>query len=428
MPPTDGGGRLGFRLADDPGLDHSAPRLVPYDPDSAIAPEYHFPTLRVAKRGEGFSRPPYGPRQNPVYSHLFGRVMGKSLVEHFAVIEDPRRGLVTHNLVEMLEIVTCALFSEVETFVEMAEWARYKEAWLQGFLRLEHGLPSHDRLNWVFRLLDPKSFEAMFRAWVAYTPPAFGGQIAIDGKSLRGAWSANPIHLVSAFATEMGLVLAQEEVADSGGETAAIPDLLRALALRGCPVSLDALGCQRDIAWVIRERDADFLHAVNGNQPSLRQALEDAFADSPEAPAHEYLLSGHGRRSAQLAQGISNTGQVDNALWPNCQSLGRGLSIRSEAGKPGQIEVRYYISSARLDPDAPALAVRRHWAIENDLHGRLEVTLAEDACTVRRDTAPQNLSILRRLILNLLNQDIAHPKRRLRLRRKVKGWDDYERT
>jgi hypothetical protein len=174
--------------------------------------------------------------------------------EHFAVIEDPRRGPVTHNLVEMLVIACCALFSEVETFVDMAEWARYKEAWLRGFLRLEHGLPSHDTLNRVFRLLDPKSFEAVFRAWVADTLPAFGGQIAIDGKSLRGARRANPIHLVSAFATEMGLVLAQEGVPDKGGETAAIPDLLRALEVRGCLVSLDALGCQREIAEVSARR------------------------------------------------------------------------------------------------------------------------------------------------------------------------------
>lgn len=137
-------------------------------------------------------------------------------MEHFAVIEDPRRGPVTHNRVEMLVIACCALFSEVETFVDMAEWARYKEAWLRGFLRLEQGLPSHDTLNRVFRLLDPKSFEAVFRAWVADTLPAFGGQIAIDGKRLRRARRANPIHLVSAFATEMGLVLAQVNVPDKG--------------------------------------------------------------------------------------------------------------------------------------------------------------------------------------------------------------------
>ena len=179
---------------------------------------------------------------------------------------------------------------------------------------------------------------------------------------------------------------------------------------------------------MIRGREAHDLLAVKGKQPSLRQALEDAFAVSPEAPAHEQLRKGHGRRSAQLAQVIANTGQVDDALWPNGQSLGWALSIRSEAGKPGQIEARYDIGSARLAPNALALAVRQHWAIENDLHWRLDVTLGEVARTVRRDNAAQNLSILRRLILNLLKQDTAHPKRSLRLRRKAAAWDDDERV
>lgn len=221
---------------------------------------------------------------------------------------------------------------------------------------------------------------------------------------------------------------AQEGAPDKGGETAAIPDLLRVLALRGRLVSLGAPGCPREIAGVIRGREAHDLLAVKGKQPSLRQALEDAFAVSPEAPAHEQLRKGHGRRSAQLAQVIANTGQVDDALWPNGQSLGWALSIRSEAGKPGQIEARYDIGSARLAPNALALAVRQHWAIENDLHWRLDVTLGEVARTVRRDNAAQNLSILRRLILNLLNQDTAHPKRSLRLRRKAAAWDDDERV
>lgn len=185
---------------------------------------------------------------------------------------------------------------------------------------------------------------------------------------------------------------AQEGAPDKGGETAAIPDLLRVLALRGRLVSLGAPGCPREIAGVIRGREAHDLLAVKGKQPSLRQALEDAFAVSPEAPAHEQLRKGHGRRSAQLAQVIANTGQVDDALWPNGQSLGWALSIRSEAGKPGQIEARYDIGSARLAPNALALAVRQHWAIENDLHWRLDVTLGEVARTVRRDNAAQNLS------------------------------------
>ena len=139
-------------------------------------------------------------------------------------------------------------------------------------------------------------------------------------------------------------------------------------------------------------------------------------------------LRGHGRVSAQLAQFIPNDGHVDTELWPACQTLARVISLRSEGGKDAKPEIRYYISSAKLAPDALAAAVRRHWAIENDLHWRLDVTFREDACTVRRDNAPENLSIIHRIILNQLKLDTAHPKRSLRLRRKVAGWDDDERA
>jgi predicted transposase YbfD/YdcC len=352
--------------------------------------------------------------------------MGKTLVEHLAVIEDPRRGRVAYDLTEILVIVTCAMFSEVETFVDIAEWARHKEAWLRRFLRLDNGLPSHDTLNRVFRLLDPKAFEGAFRAWVGDTLPAFQ-HIAIDGKSLRGSGKRNPVHMVSAFATEAGLVLAQREVPGKGSELAAIPHLLEALELRGAIVSLDALGCQRELAGQIRARGADYLLAVKGNQPGLHQALKYAFADQPDALPHEQTLDGHGRKSLQIASVISNTDHVDRNQWPDCASLGRVLSLRVQNGKPGRIEARYYISSATLDPDELAGAARRHWSIENDLHWRLDVMLREDACAVKRDHAPANLSIVRRLILNMLKLDTTHPKRSVRLRRKCAGWDDDER-
>ena len=356
----------------------------------------------------------------------FGRPMGKTLVEHFAVIEDPRRGRVAHDLTEMLVIVTCAMFSEVETFVDIAEWARHKEDWLRRFLRLDNGLPSHDTLNRVFRLLDPKAFEGAFRAWVGETLPAFR-HVAIDGKSLRGTDKRNPVHMVSAFATEVGLVLAQREVPNKGSELSAIPHLLDALELRGALVSLDALGCQRDLARQIRGRGADYLLAVKGNQPGLRQALEDAFADQPDVLADEQIREGHGRKSMQIAQVIPNDGLVDREQWPECASLGRVLSLRVPNGKPARLETRYYICSAVLDPDELADTARRHWAIENDLHWRLDVMLREDACAVKRDHAPANLSIVRRIILNMLKLDTTHPKRSVRLRRKCAGWDDDER-
>lgn len=353
--------------------------------------------------------------------------MGKSLVEHFATIEDPRRGRVAHDLVETLVIVTCGVLAERESFVDIADWACIKADWLRRFLRLEGGVPSHDTLNRIFRLLDPKSFETAFRAWVADVMPAFS-QLAIDGKSLRGTAKTSPVHLVSAFATELGLVLAQRRVADKGGELEAVPELLQALELSGCLVSLDALGCQREIASAIRARGADYLLAVKGNQPTLRQAVELAFADEPEFAAHESQARSHGRRSLQVVQVVANAGHVDTALWPDCRSIGRVLSLRVEKGRAQGIEQRYYISSAALDAEMMAAAVRRHWAIENDLHWRLDVTLREDACAVRRDHAPENLSIVRRIILNLLKLDSSHPKLSLRRRRNLAAWDDDERA
>jgi predicted transposase YbfD/YdcC len=354
--------------------------------------------------------------------------MPRNLVEHFSIIEDPRRGRVAYDLTEILVIVTCALFSEVETFVDIAAWAKYKEAWLRRFLPLKNGVPSHDTINRVFRQLDPKKFAAVFADWVSEVLPTFG-HVAIDGKSLRGVRRAhsNPIHLVSAFATEASLTLAQHQVGHKGSELDGAKALIEALELRGCLVSLDALGCQTDLAHQICARGADYLLCVKGNQPKLRQALEAAFAESPKANAFEQTERGHGRCSVRQAEAIPNAGVVDTRIWMACQTLGRIQSYRAEGAQAPQSETRYYISSAVLTSEQLAKAVRQHWAIENDLHWRLDVMMREDACGVSRDNAPENLSIIRKFILNSLKLDTARPKESVRLRRKRAGWDDDER-
>lgn len=351
--------------------------------------------------------------------------MGKSLVEHFATIEDPRRGRVAYDLSEVLVIVTCALFAQVETFVDIADWARTKEAWFRRFLRLKNGLPSHDTINRLFRLLDPKAFESVFRSWVGDVMTAFN-HVAIDGKSMRGSGKRSPVHMVSAFATDLGLVLAQERVPNKGGELAAVPALLEALELQGCLVSLDALGCQRDIAQAIRARGADYLLSVKGNQPTLHHTLQAAFQGTPEPHELGCLQVGHGRHVFQVTQVIPNTGQVDHERWSDCRSLGRVLSLRIEKGRAKEVESRYYISSCPLDPEQLAEAARRHWAIENGWY--LDVILREDACVVKRDHAPQNLSLIRKFILNLLKLDTTHTKISVRRRRNLAAWDDDERA
>ena len=353
----------------------------------------------------------------------------RTLVEHFSEIEDPRRAGYAHrhDLVEILVISVCAMFSDVEGFEDIADWARVKEPWLRRFLRLKNGIPSHDTFSRVFRLLDPKAFESAFRGWVASVLPAFG-QIAVDGKSLRGSadGEAGPLHMVSALVTELGLVLGQEAVADKSNEITAIPVLLEALAIRGCLVSIDAMGCQRQIASTIVSRGADYLLAVKNNQPSLRAAIEDAFAEVP-MQGFEHTERSHGRLVLQHAQVIANTAHIDTDLWPGCQRMGRVVSLRLNGNNRQELETRYYISSAALDHQALFTGARNHWAVENNLHWSLDVIFREDASKVRKDNGPRNLALVRKIILNLLRQDTAHPKASFTKRRKMAGWDDDER-
>lgn len=353
----------------------------------------------------------------------------KALAEHFSEIEDPRRtGFAhRHDLVEMLVITTCALFSEVEGFEDIAHWARIKESWLRRFLTLKNGIPSADTFARVFRLLDPKAFESAFRAWVGSVLPSFN-QVAIDGKTLRGSADGDkpPLHMVSAFATDLGLVLGQEAVADKSNEITAIPVLLEALAIKGCLVSIDAMGTQREIAATIRKCHADYLLAVKNNQRTLRSAIEDAFADVPMA-GFEHTDRGHGRVVLQHVQAIENTGQVDPGTWADCKRLGRVVSLRVEGEKRHVLETRYYISSVELTHEQLHAAVRQHWGIENRLHWSLDVIFREDDARIRKDNGPRNIALIRKIVLNMLRQDTKWTKASLRARRKMAGWDDDER-
>ena len=186
----------------------------------------------------------------------------RSLVEWLSEIEDPRSGpALQHNLVELLVVAICAVLSGAESCADMALWGQHKLVWLRGFLKLPNGIPSHDTFSRVLRLLDPQQFEAAFRNWVGGVIGALSGSVAIDGKTVRGSHDGerSAIHLVSAFATELGLVLGQEKVKDKSNEITAIPELLKALHLKGCLVSIDVMGCQKEIARTICQQEADYL-------------------------------------------------------------------------------------------------------------------------------------------------------------------------
>lgn len=350
-------------------------------------------------------------------------------------IEDPRRPSngTLHDLREILVISICAMLSDVECFEDMAEWGRVKESWLRRFLVLKNGIPSEDTFLRVFRMIDPLQFEATFRMWVAGILPALEGTVAIDGKTVRGSGSggAQAIHMVSAFATQLGMVLGQEKVDSKSNEITAIPVLLEGLYIKGLLVSIDAMGCQRNIAKQILDQGGDYLLAVKGNQPTLQAAVEAAVIEHAEAlPAYETVDPTHGRRVVQQARVMPAQSIIDTTLWPGCQTVGVIDSLRVVEGKKPQWERRCYISSRALSAEALAHAVRAHWGIENQLHWVLDVSFGEDASTVRKDHAPQNLSLLKKIVLNLIRLVPMgkNGKMSLRRKRKVAGWDDETRA
>jgi len=358
----------------------------------------------------------------------------KSLEVRLRELEDPRNGpALRHDLVEMLVIAICAILAGAEHCVDIAMWGQMKAGWLKRFLRLEHGIPSHDTFSRLFRLLNPKRFEAVFRGWIAGVVRAVTGSIAIDGKSVCGSHDGErrAIHMVSAFSTKLGLVLGQEKVADKSNEITAIPQLLEALYLKGCLVSIDAMGCQKTIAQAIRAAHADYLLMVKGNQGNLEESLVSFFDETrckgleKSACFLETVEKGHGRietRRYWLSEIVF--GLVDSKRWTECRAVGMVESIRDTGKGAPSVERRYFITSAAFTVDQFAAAVRDHWQIENGLHWSLDVMFREDECRIRKDYAPQNFSLLRKFGLNLLRMDKSNPKISLRCRRKRAGWDD----
>lgn len=354
--------------------------------------------------------------------------------EMLSDVDDPRQPSngTRHDFIEMLFMTISAVVSDCDTIEDVAAWSRAHIGWLRQFLRLENGIPSEDTFLRVFRLLDPKQFEACFRRWAGSLIPNLNGMIAVDGKTVRGSGSGGEtaIHMVSAFETRMGLVLAQEKVSKKSNEIKAIPELLDALYLKDFLVSIDAMGCQRAIAEKIVAKGADYLLAVKGNQPTLHTAIRDAFIDRKDQVVHvEQVAQGHGRVVAQRCSILQATGIVSATDWPESKIIARIDSVRQVKGKPSKMEHRYYIGSRNLTPAEVAEAVRSHWGIENQLHWVLDVTMKEDASTVRKDNAPENLSLIKKIALNLFRMDTTDTvKSSLRLKRKRAAWDDGLRT
>lgn len=337
-----------------------------------------------------------------------------SLLTILEEVPDPRVARTrAHDLVELLVIALCTLLCRGESFYDMEEFARVRLAWLRTFLPLRGGVPSHDTFNRVFQALDPKKFADGLSRWTQSVRTVLGGEVvALDGKCVRRALNAGEDvrMIVSAWATESGLLLGQRKTRDKSNEITVVPELLRALELAGCIVTADALHCQKNIAKEIIEADADYVLALKGHQPAaygeIKAFLDDAVArQDPRLAFLETTDQGHGRVEVRR---YWQTEQIawfaDRAKWEGLRSVAMVESVRTVKGQ-SSVERRYYLSSLPGDVAKLARAVRGHWKIENQLHWVLDVVFGEDQSRARTGHAAENLAATRRVAINLLRQD-----------------------
>jgi predicted transposase YbfD/YdcC len=342
---------------------------------------------------------------------------GLDIAHHFARLADPRDGrFVTHPLGDLLTIALCATLAGAKSFEDIAAFGRTKETWLRTLgLTLPHGLPAHDTFRDVFRHLDPDTFQDCFTAWVRAACAKLGVQhIPIDGKGLRGSRGVDGtcLYLVSAWAGAGALTLAQVAVEDKSNEITAIPKLLRLLELHGALVSIDAMGCQKEIAQAIRARGGDYLLQVKGNQPTLEADLIASFEAALAADfvgvaydAWAWQGRGHGREEERACLVLYDLGRLSTrAEWADLQAIVRVARTR-RVGDRETFEVAHFISSRRGGAEELGGAARGHWGIENGLHWVLDVVFREDDSRLKDRTAAANLGKLRRVAASLFRQD-----------------------
>jgi predicted transposase YbfD/YdcC len=362
----------------------------------------------------------------------------RALLDHFAIIEDPREPWrVAHPLSEVLLLVVCGTIADCDDYEGIAEWGKAHLTFLRRFLPYHHGVPGARWLTILMNRIDPLLFSDAFTAWVRETWPERPKLVAIDGKTSRRSHDRSidkaPLHLVSAFATTSRLVLAQEAVADKTNETSAIPILLERLAakdgLKGTLVSIDAIATNPTIATAIRDAGADYLLAVKANQPTLRCEIETFFADArPESlDSATDLDKGHGRIEQRTVTVAREVDWLDGdrrfpgeVRLPHVATIVR-VTSRAELKDRGRFETRYYVSSAALTAACAAQAVRSHWAIENSLHWVLDVTFGDDQSRLRTGHGAKNMAVVRHFAINLARA--VKDKRSIKLRRKCAGWN-----
>ena len=355
-----------------------------------------------------------------------------NLLTHFQTLPDPRtKREPEHQRIDILVVAVCTLLCGGEGFNDMEDFGAAKHDWFKTFLELPNGIPSHDTFNRVFAALDPASFLECFVRWTQSLRAAVSEEIvALDGKALRRALAAGPSApvLVSAWARENGLVLGQLQVRDKSNEITAVPELLRVLELAGCIVTLDAMGCQKNIAQEIKEADAEYVLALKGNHAVVHEEVQSYLDDAitrgaKELVRHETVEKDHGRLETRTYwQSAALDWLADRAQWEGLQSVGVVEARRQVGAGPVTVERRYYLSSLGLDAARFARAVRGHWSVENQCHWLLDVQMGEDQSRARAGHAAQNLGTLRRLALNLLKREKTK-KRGIKGKQKNASWD-----
>lgn len=350
----------------------------------------------------------------------------------FGQIPDFRRShKQLYDLESILLIGIISVICGADSWNEMENYAQSKEEFLRTFLDLPNGIPSHDTFNRVFSNIDSAQFESCFIKWVntlAQLQPK--EVVAIDGKTIRGAKASgkkSPVHMVSAWANENNLVLGQVKVNQKSNEITAIPELLEVLSLENTIVTIDAMGCQTDIAEKIVEKGADYILAVKGNQEQLLENIQDEFRFGKHIATSVSEDLDHGRIETRTCNVITDFQFITpKTKWKKLNTIVRIDSKREfkNSGKPTEIATRYYISSLIATPKDLQKAIRSHWSIENKLHWTLDVAFSEDASRKRVNNASQNFSILNKIALNLLKNEKTS-KIGVKSRRMKAGWDNH---
>jgi predicted transposase YbfD/YdcC len=356
-----------------------------------------------------------------------------SLLTHFQTLADPRlERSRLHDLLDIVALTICAVICGADSWVDVHKYGSAKHDWLKGFLRLRNGVPSHDTFGRFFAALDPQQFQACFASWVAEVAGALDlKHVAIDGKTLRRSHDRKKgqtaLHLVSAWAVGCHLSLGQEAVAEKSNEITAIPKLLQLLDLEGALVTIDAMGCQKAIAEKITDKKGDYVLTVKENQPTLYEqierldeaAMEKDYAGIDSSGEEE---KGHGRQEYRACWVLTDLeGLEERSKWAGLRSVIVVVRDRT-VGDKNSCEKHYYISSRKMSAEQFLKVIRGHWSIENTLHWVLDVVFDEDGSRVRKDHAPENFGLLRRMAVSMLEAEGS--KGSIRGKRLTAGWNN----